>query len=43
MEEKYYDDDSVAVTDPDNMASSLEMEEKPVTMETEKKLNSAGT
>ncbi|KAI8741991.1 WD repeat and FYVE domain-containing protein 3 isoform X1 [Biomphalaria glabrata] len=42
VEEKYYDDDSVAVTDPDNMASSLEMEEKPVTMETEKKLNSAG-
>ncbi|CAL1540511.1 unnamed protein product, partial [Lymnaea stagnalis] len=42
VEEEYMEDQSLAVTDPDNMASSLDMEEKPSTMETEKKLNSAG-
>ncbi|XP_059163899.1 WD repeat and FYVE domain-containing protein 3-like isoform X2 [Physella acuta] len=42
VEEEDIEDQSLAITDPDGMSSSLDLEEKPATVETEKKLNSAG-
>ncbi|BFZ02583.1 hypothetical protein BsWGS_05621 [Bradybaena similaris] len=42
VEEEYADDMSVAVTHPEGMVSSWGLEEKPSTVETEKKLSSAG-
>lgn len=43
VEEEYTDDPLMAITDHDGMVSSLGLEEKPSTVETEKKLSSAGT